>query len=1020
MKDPYDPTFVPGEDAPTRSATGESSKSSKARGEAPGDVIDRYKLLEKLGEGGMGSVWMAQQAEPVKRRVALKIIKLGMDTREVVARFEVERQALALMDHPHIAKVLDAGTTSSGRPYFVMELVRGVPITNYCDQAKLGLSERLELFHRVCHAIQHAHHKGIIHRDVKPSNILVSEQDNSALPKVIDFGIAKATSGELTDQTLYTMFSQVVGTPAYMAPEQAESNGLDIDTRADIYSLGVLLYELLTGTKPLEFKRADLAGYEEMLRMIREEDPAKPSTRISSLGQDADAIAGKRRVNTQSLHRHLQGDLDWIVMKALEKDRSRRYETANGFAEDIAHYLNDEPVDAAPPSARYRLNKLLQRRKKTVIFAATIASLLIAGSVGTGIGWWKTTKANKSLDRALAEKEFALGQEEMQRRLAQQNELRAQEEAERATQAEAATKARAEELEQVAAFQAEQLSKLDVDLMGIRMRAALLAAVPKTRRSALEQKLASVNFTNLALGTLRDNLFERTIATIDQQFETQPLVRAQLLQTTAITWRDLGLLETALDPQQRALALRRNELGAEHQATLDSLNATGNLYKDLGRFNEAELCYREALDVTRRIFGDDHPSTLASIGNMGLLLSDQGNFNEAVPYYRDALEGMRRVLGDEHPSTLLSINNMGLLLQSQGKLAEAEPISREALEGFRRVHGDEHPLTLRAANNLGILFQAQGRFAEAERFHLEALEASRRILGDEHPTTLTFLSNLGGISAAQKKFSSAEAYCGEAVEGLRRVLGNDHPSTLNAISSMGYIFQVQGKLTEAERCYREALESFNRAGGAEHPNTLTLTDNLASLLEAQGKYGAAKLLFGQALAVRRRVDGDTNAATLASIDNFENLLRSLWDAAREDGGKLEQGQAGASLGAFLITVNQHAEAEEILAQALPLLFSQSKENSPAAFQAQTNLALALAGQGRFEEADVILLESTQWLIEHEILLDQLEDYGSPSSAADVLQTRIDFYTAWHNAQPGQGFDAQAASWQMELDALEAR
>src|SRR5688572_19571853 len=516
----------------------------------PGTVIGRYKILEPIGEGGYGTVFMAEQTSPVRRKVALKIIKAGMDTRQVIARFEAERQALALMDHPNIAKVFDAGVTDAGRPYFVMELVKGTSITKYCDEHRLAPRARLALFVQVCHAVQHAHQKGIIHRDLKPTNVLVAQYDGKPVPKVIDFGVAKATGQRLTDATMFTGFGDVIGTPQYMSPEQAELNQLDVDTRSDIYSLGVLLYELLTGTTPLEGKRVREVALLEILRVIREEEPPRPSTRLTSTAELA-SVAAQRGVEPKKLSGIVRGELDWIVMRALEKDRSRRYETANGLAMDVQRYLNDEAVHACPPSRRYRATKIIRRHCLAIGAAGTIALTLAGGVI---VSSWQAMRATRAERVALTERDAT----EQARRdaLASARQARDQE-------GKARTEAKKSEV--VARF--------------------------------LEQMLSSVNHS-VAMGrdtTLMRDILDQAADRVDKDLADQPEVQAQLLRTIGNTYFEIGESARALKAYEQGLAIYQKLYGHEHPRTAAVIQNIALVQRRRGQFAEAEQNLGEAL-----------------------------------------------------------------------------------------------------------------------------------------------------------------------------------------------------------------------------------------------------------------------------------------------------------------------------------------------------------------------------------------------------------------------------------------
>ena len=814
-----------------------------AAGEFPGAIIGPYRLLEQLGEGGFGSVWLAQQQEPIRRQVALKIIKAGMDSEQVIGRFEAERQTLALLDHPGIAKVFDAGTTERGRPYFVMELVKGEQILKYCDRAQLDTRARLDLLTKVCQAIQHAHQKGIIHRDIKPGNVLVTVQEGVPVAKVIDFGIAKATSAEMTQLKHFTLHNEMIGTPLYMSPEQAAMTEVDIDTRSDIYSLGVLLYELLTGVLPFDAEKLIQKGFVEMMWVLREGEPPLPSTRVSGLGETAARFAAVRRSDVRHLASALRGDLDWIVMRCLEKDRERRYETAGALAEDIRRHLGHEPVAAGPPSAGYRLRKFARRNRTAVAAGLLVAAAMVLGAVGATWGLIQSRREQARTAAALAE------------------------------------------LEQVTAFQAGQLSEIDTRLMGVRLREDIVAKRQSVLKAAglgepsiaarlteLDSALTGVNFTDVALKALDENIFERALATIEQDFADRPLIKARLLESVANSFVSLGLLSRATEPHTEALALRRSILGPDHPDTLQSLHNVGRMYWRQGRLDQAADAFREAMEGRRRSLGTDHPDTLASINAMGVLLRGRGELVQAEVFYREALEGRRRALGETHPDTLASVNNLGLLLREIGEFGEAERLFREVLTAYRETLGDEHRNTLAAVSNLGTVLLDLGKLEEAEPLFREVLTTQRLLLGSEHPNTLSSISSLASLLRHMGGFEEAEELAREALQTSRRVLGNDHPVTMGSMTSLGVLLRQMGRDVEAEPLYREALATSRRVLGNDHPRTLYYVSNLGFMLQRQGKAAEAEPILREALAGRQRILGDEHPDTLTTVLNLGELL----------------------------------------------------------------------------------------------------------------------------------------------------
>ena len=693
--------------APSGGAEGVGAEGGAGVGGGPPERIGPYKILSVLGEGGFGIVYLAEQSEPVRRRVALKLIKPGMDSRAVIARFEAERQALALMDHSNVARVLDVGTTERGLPYFVMEHVAGVPITTYCERAKLDLRQKLELFIEVCGAVQHAHQKGVMHRDIKPSNILVEYADGRAMPKVIDFGVAKALGQPLTDRPAHTQAGQFVGTPEYMSPEQAEGSTLDVDTRSDVYSLGVVLYELLTGELPFDGTRLRESGQSEMVRTLREDEPAKPSSRVTHvLSKQGKGLTADRRIALRQRAGRLRGDLDWIVMRCLEKDRSRRYSTPNGLAMDIGRYLKHEPVLAGPPSAFYRLRKFVTRNRVGVTAAAVVAAVLILGMVGTSIGFLRAEEARRdeARQRETAEKMYSYLSDQF-----------------------------------ISAVSPEQMGS------DVTMRAVLEAAEQQIGSHFRGMPIAeaglrmTVGETYLSLG-----VYQKALAEFQRAHELRAATLGDMDPDTLETLDGIGhaLLflkryEEAEPILHEALDGRTRVIGARHADTLGTMTKVVALHfykfraleadapEEAGReLEQATRLSREIYEAREQVSGPEDKETLLAAQNLAVMLQAQGQLEDAENLLLGALDRAEHGHGDRAGITLQIKHRLGTFWLAQGDYERAIPILKEALAGRREVFLDDHPFTIQTLQALADAYQGDKRDEEAVNVMTEVLDAA--------------------------------------------------------------------------------------------------------------------------------------------------------------------------------------------------------------------------------------------------------------------------------------------------------
>ncbi len=731
------------------------------------EKIGHYTIKSHIGSGGMAIVYLAMQEHP-RRKVALKLMKKGITSRSALNRFVFESQILGRLHHPNIAHVYEAGKYddgSGGVPYFAMEYIPNAKtIIDYARGKNLNIKQRLELFSRVCDAVHHGHQKGIIHRDLKPANILV---DSSGVPKVIDFGVARSTDSDMAVTTLQTEVGQLVGTVQYMSPEQCEAEPDDLDTRSDVYALGVVLYELLCDQLPYDVTRATVYM---AARVVREEKPKKPSL----------------------INKALPDDVETITLKALEKDRERRYESALELAKDIQRFLANEPIEARPPSLTYQMRMFARRNR--VVFAASLLVFVVL-IVATVVSILFALSANRAEHEAQENLELAQAREEVSN--------------------------------EISDFLTEDL----------------LAAVAPSVEEGKGKDVLMRDVLDEAAQRIED------ASAPEGRFADKALVTASIHAALGSTYRLLGEYQNAEPHLESARRLRLNELGEEHPETLDSMNDLANLYADQGSFDDAEPLYIRILECQKKVFGEEHQNTLSSMNNLAALRADQGRYDEAESLYIRTLECQIRVFGEEHPETLKTMNNLAILYLNQGRYDEAEQLNVKTLKITKSIFGEEHPETLDSMNNLAALYLIQGRYDKAEHLCVRTLEIQKRILGEEHPGTLATMNNLAILFRNQGRHNEAEPLYEKLLEIRKRVLGEEHPKTLDSTNNLVILYQHMGRYEEAESLVKTAIEIYREVLGPEHPDTLNAEDTYATILMGLDRVSEAENLLGRIEAV---------------------------------------------------------------------------------------------------------------------------------------------------------------------------
>ncbi len=807
--------------------------------------IGPYRILDTLGEGGMAVVYLAEQTDPIKRQVAIKIIKLGMDTKQVTARFESERQALAVLDHPNIAKVFDGGITDAGRPYFVMERVHGIPITDYCDNARLNTRERIELFLDVCSAVQHAHLKGLVHRDLKPSNILVAATDGKPQVKIIDFGIAKATGASFTEKTLFTKIGQIVGTPQYMSPEQAGITGLDVDTRSDIYSLGVVLYELLVGALPL-----DLAALgEQAIRLaLLEKDPPKPSTRITQLDDTKEEIAKARATDVQSLRRQLTGDLDWIVLRAMAKDRTRRYETANALAMECQRFLQHQPVLARPPSPGYVLRRFVRRNRTSVIAASVAILAVIVGATAATIGFIRATEAEKV---AVREAETARQTADFLVELFRVSDP---------------SEARGNSI----------TAREILDRGADRVRQEL-SSQPEVQ-SAMMNTMGAV-YANIGLYGESQTLLDNALAASESIYGRHSTEVAQALFDLGELARYRGNYAQAESLHRESLSIRREIPATGDLRVAASLHGLGLALYYGSKYEEAEAALRESLELYSAD-PDAKAEYIASVqSSLAGLMHSTSRYDEAEALFKRSLSLFRQRYGDYHPEVASDLSDLALIYQDVGRLDEAEAAFEESIGIFRKLYQDEHPFIAETEAHLASVLADKGDAEGAEALYRGSIAMLERTVGNEHMLTARAYDSLGLFLLSQRRYDEAEPQLLESVSLHRSLLGDRHINTGRAINNMAALLFLKGDYARAEPYFRESLSIRQQHLDDGDADVANSKNNLADVLNRLGEYAEAESLASEAAATyaavfspehwRAAVARNVRGRSLAGLERYE-------------------------------------------------------------------------------------------------------------------------------------------------------